>query len=132
MAGKITNAGLDYMDTNDMQADSTSWIVRLYSNNYTPVAGSVAANFTECTFPGYAAQTGLTWTFNAGAASVKTIVSQLMNFISTAGGGETIYGYYVQMSTTVLFAEKFAAGPYTISAAGNGVQLTITQTDTST
>lgn len=132
MAGRWTNEGLDWLQTNDLDANKSSLVVRLYSNNYTPVATSAFANFTECTFPGYASQTGLAWIIAAAAAGVSTMTSPLMNFISTAGGGQTIYGWYVTIGSVCLMAERMGAPFTTITAAGQGVQLTITDTLTAT
>jgi hypothetical protein len=105
-----------------------NWTLKLYQNNYTPVASSSAANFTEATFTGYAAKT-LTRTITAstwqavaeGAPSgawnpqanvgKSTYGSSAQVFSITGGTAQTIYGYFVVGATSgkVLFAEIFAA-----------------------
>jgi len=132
MAGILVNIGLDWLDSHTPSSDSATWKVQLYSSNTTPAAADTLATYTLISTVGLIAQTP-GFTFNAAAAGSKTIVSALMNFVSNASSGLSIYGYVVIASdgTTLLGAEKFAGGPYTIPSAGAGVQLTVTLTDSS-
>ncbi|MCE5292097.1 MAG: hypothetical protein LLG14_23040 [Nocardiaceae bacterium] len=88
------------------------WIVRLYSNNYTPVDSSTLASFTEATFTGYSAV--LVEMNDWGAASITTNVaystsSVTPSYTCTGGGGQTVYGWYAEGATSgkVLAAQRF-------------------------
>lgn len=88
-----------------------SYKLRLYQNNYTPVASSVASDFTEATFTNYVAKT-----LTRAGWSTPTIVggkaeSSYAQQSWTCGvTGNTIYGYYIEgaNSTILLWAERFA------------------------
>lgn len=86
-------------------------VLKLYSNNYTPVDDSEAGDFTEATFTNYVAKTltNASWdsaTTSDGVASVQYGSIQTW----TAGSSETIYGYYVVGATSgnLYWAERFA------------------------
>ena len=100
--------------------------LRLYTNNYTPVEGSVVANFTEANAAGYAAiaLTGASWTI-ASDAGVTTAEYAEQTFTFTAAS--TDYGYYVTNSagTQVLWAEKFSDAPHTIPSGGGTEKITV-------
>ncbi len=88
-------------------------ILKLYQNNYTPVAASAPGSFTEATFTGYAARTLTRSTWNAAVTvSTKGETSYGTTPQSWTCGvtGNTIYGYWVEGSTSakVLWAELFA------------------------
>lgn len=104
--------------------------LRLFKNNYTPVAGSVLADFTEVTVAGYAAVTltGSSWTV-AVSSSVATATYPAVTFTFT-GTGETVYGYYVVDNGTakVLWAEKLGTA-YAIPGAGGSVTITPSVSD---
>jgi len=112
MALVVSNAGelllLEWL----LKSTSTpeNLTLKLYSNNYTPLATSTAANFTECTFTDYAAKTlsRASWTAPATNGSGKgetTYAEQEW----TAGSSQTIYGYYVVGATsgTLIWAQLF-------------------------
>lgn len=104
-------------------------VMKLYSNNVTIGDATVAANFTEATFSGYAAKTltGASW--NAAASGSITYAQQTYACDNDAAN-ESIYGYFVTQVTsgTLLYAEAFTDGPYTIS--NNGDQIKVTPTIT--
>lgn len=103
-----------------------SYSLRLYRNDYTPVAGSTLASFTEATFLGYYRQ-------DLARASWGVPVIESGRAVSvysgpgpewTAGDGpQTIYGYYVVAPATakVAWAERFNV-PRTLAV---GEKLTI-------
>ena len=68
--------------------------IKLFTNDYTPVEGSVVANFTEATAAGYAAitLTGASWTI-ATDTGVTTATYAQQTFTFTAAS--TNYGYYI-------------------------------------
>lgn len=100
-------------------------VVRLYQNNYTPDDSSNASNFTESTFPGYAA-----WTLNPADWQPANTVAHVgeietytpPTFSCSGGGGELAYGWYLQDSATsrVLLAQRFDT-PRNMVAGANEV-----------
>lgn len=85
-------------------------VLKLYKNNYTPVAGSVAADFTEADFSGYSAATlsrGNWGTPTTVSGKATSVYGSAQTF--TAGSSQTVYGYYVVGATsgTLIFAERF-------------------------
>ena len=54
MALVVANTGENKI--NDLWIAGQTIVLGLYQNDYTPVAGSVYADFTAATFSGYAAQ----------------------------------------------------------------------------
>ena len=115
--GQLAQAG-DYQaawNTNNLK-------LHLYSNNYTPVAGSLLANFTEATFSGYAAQTITAWQSPITVSGrAQLTASALYTFTKSTGAvGNNIYGYYVTDSTgtTLKWAERDAAAPIDMNTAG--------------
>jgi len=86
--------------------------VELYSNNYTPVDGSTAANFTPATFTGSGVKTVAVgdWAPAAVVANVaETVGTPAPAWTCSGGGGELIYGWYMVTSDddTTLAAQKF-------------------------
>lgn len=104
--------------------------LKLFKNNYTPVGGSVLADFTEVTLTGYAAVTltGSSWT-TATVANVVTASYAAQTFTFSATG-ETVYGYYItdNGSTKVLWAERLGS-PYVVPGGGGSVTITPTISD---
>lgn len=93
----------------------TDLVLHLFMNNYTPVDGSILANFTEATFSGYAAitLTGSSWVITAGAPTLAAYA--LQNFLSDADQTvQYLYGYYLTRGTDLVAGERFTDGPYAI------------------
>ena len=88
------------------------YVLKIYSNNYTPGQATVLADFTEATFTGY---TGTTFARSAWSSATANPVTNKAdigaNQVSwTAGSSETVYGYYVTTddgSPLLLWAELF-------------------------
>lgn len=99
--------------------------LHLYKNNVTPSETDTVSTYTEDDGTGYAAisLTGSNWdtTTTAGTASYAQ-----QTFTYTAG--TTVYGYYVtdNAGTTLLWAELFSDGPYTIPSGGGTIKITPT------
>jgi len=106
-----------------------NFVYHLYSNNYTPVDGSVLANFTESAFAGYASQIVLAadWTSPVDDGTCVTCTAPAHTWTSTGAPAEQAYGYFVTSSVdaVLLWAEKFAA-PVDMSLAGRSTILTPT------
>lgn len=100
--------------------------LRLYRNNLTPEASTVAGDFQEANFTNYSAKLlerskwNVPVTINGEA---RAIYSEEQNW-SVGSTGNTIYGYYVtgKVSGTILWAEKFSRS----RALDPGDELTIT------
>lgn len=99
--------------------------LHLYSNNYTPVEGSLLANFTECNAAGYAAitLTGASWTVATTTGTTEATYAQ-QTFTFTAA--QTVYGYYItdSGSTILVWAELFTGAPFNIPSGGGSVKVT--------
>lgn len=100
--------------------------LKLFANDYTPVATSVDTDFTEASFTGYTSKTltrgswGTASTNGSGEAEIEYGSAQTWNATSS----ETIYGYFVVGATsgTLIYAERFD----TSRPLSNGDSLTIT------
>src|SRR3990167_11508210 len=102
-------------------------IVRLYSNDYDAVEGSVAGDFTEVVGGGYAAKTLTRGSWNAastdgGGVTSATYAAQTWSWT----GAATVVGYFVVGATSgsLLWAERLYAGAGQVF--GNGDSLTVT------
>ena len=100
--------------------------LKLFTNNYTPVEGSVVADFIECVAAGYAAitLTGAGWTI-ATSVGVTTAEQPQKTFTLTAAS--TDYGYYITngAGTKILWAERFSDAPHTIPSGGGTEKITV-------
>jgi hypothetical protein len=103
--------------------------LRLYSNNYTPVPTSIAANFTEIVGGGYAAKalTFASWVITPNSPSDALYPLQTWTFTGPTNAPGTIYGYYVTRNSDGLlrWAGRFAVGYLPFSPiAGSTVKIT--------
>ena len=97
--------------------------LKLYSNDYTPVEGSAAANFTEVVGGGYASKSlvGVNWSYTPGDPSYATYASQDFTFTG-ATTPNTVYGYYVVDGDGLLcWAERFPEAVVPFNPANNTV-----------
>ena len=95
------------------------WSLRLFRNDFTPVAGSVLADFTVANFTGYTSKT-LTRAVGAGtwgAPSLNGNVSESVygtdqSFTYTGATSQTIYGWYIVGATSgkVILAHRWTDG----------------------
>lgn len=119
MAGLVPNAGEAIaLDRFLKTSDET---LKLYVNDYTPVEGSVAGDFTEMSTQGYAAKTLTAASWTSGAYAQQT-----WTFDGT-GGSTVVYGYFVidAGAGTIMFAERFGTPPTIVN---NGDQIKVTPT----
>jgi hypothetical protein len=104
-------------------------VLKLYTNNHTPVEGDTEANYTEASGFGYASVslTGASWTIVTGNPTSASFAQQTFTFTGALGN---VYGYFVIQTTSgkIMWAELFSDGPYNI--ANNGDQIKITPTIT--
>lgn len=112
----------------DSTGGDENFSLRLYQNDYTPVATSDDTSFTECDFTGYSSKSltrgswGTATTDTNGDAAIQYGSTQ--TFSSTDGTPQTAYGYYVTGATsgTLYWAERFA----TERILSNGDSLNLT------
>jgi hypothetical protein len=100
--------------------------LKLFRNDYTPVKGSVAGDFTEANFSGYSGGVALGG-WSAPAIVGGRAVSTANTVTQTHNGGATsnnIYGYYVvDAGGVVWWAERDPNGPILMSVNGQQYQV---------
>jgi hypothetical protein len=102
--------------------------VHLFSNMITPTAESLLADFTECTFAGYAAVALPTLAGPVHLANDAQALLAEVNFIggSVVAPGQNVMGYYITDTTNALLyvAELFGA-PIPIANPGDYLTLAL-------
>lgn len=117
---KVPNIGLLNLLPR-LTADIAGAELCLYVNNYTPVAGSLLANFTEATFPGYARASLTGW----DAAVIvsdhsRQVADDCLFTLSATGGPYSVYGYFVlDGAGDLLWAERDPNAPGVLSTIGD-------------
>lgn len=117
---KVPNVGLLKL-LPELTGQLTGAEVCLFTNDYTPVASTVLADFAEATFPGYARQPLATW----GAAVIvsdhsRQVAADCLFTLSTSGGPYSNYGYFILDSAgDLLWAERDPNAPAVLSVAGD-------------
>ena len=105
---------------------SDDCVLKLYTNDKTPVEGDVVGDYNESTAPGYSDITliGSNWTIaSSGGTTSGQYPQQIFNY---SGAESNIYGYYVvnAVKNILLWAERFSDGPYHIPGGGGSIKLT--------
>lgn len=127
MALVVADVGeLKLLDNATGKGTPENLTLKLYKNNYTPVAGSVAGDFTVADFTNYVNKTLTIATWGA-ATTVSNKGSATYGSAQTwtcGATGNTVYGYYIigASSGTLYWAEKFD----TARTLANGDTLNIT------
>lgn len=102
--------------------------LKLYCNNYTPVAGSLAANFTEAAGGGYASKnlTAGSWAYAGGNPTTASYPVQTFTFTGPLTTNTTVYGYFLVGATSgkCYFAELLTT-PFTPANNGDNIRLTL-------
>jgi hypothetical protein len=130
MALVVPNAAENVMLQNILnKTASEDMVLKLYTNDYTPIETSVEGSFTEAAGDGYAALTlaGASWTITPGAPSSAAYAQQTFMFTGALGD---VYGYFVvqESSGKIMWAERFSNGPYNIQNNGDEIKVTPTIT----
>jgi hypothetical protein len=110
MAFKISSIGKTLMLGQIVNKDAAaSWSLRLFTNDYTPVFGTVAADLTECTATGYApiTMTPASFVFTNPSAEIIKAQYPKASFFTTSAN--TCYGYFVMSGSTLIGAGRFAS-----------------------
>ena len=98
--------------------------LKLYTNNYTPIATSTESDFTEASGGGYAAVTltGTSWSIstNGSGQAEATYAQQTFTFTGALSGSATIYGWFlVQSSSGLLIAAEKVTNSFTPASNGD-------------
>src|SRR3990167_8658299 len=101
-------------------------ILRLYTNNYTPVEASTEANFTEASGFGYASVSLTPASWTVSGSDPTQIAYPQVTFTFTGALGN-VYGYYLTQTTSgkALWAERFTDGPYNMNNNGDETKVTV-------
>ena len=131
MALVVPNIGeaiaLEYLvNRTTTYANRENLVLRLYTNDYTCVEGSTAANFTEASGNGYSSitLTGNSW--NAATTGDPTYVDYAQQTFTFTGALGNVYGYYLTRltGTELVYAERFSDGPYNVQNNGDQIKIT--------
>jgi len=118
---------LTLLDLLRSSLNGASLKVRLFKNNYTPVAGSVIASFTEANFSGYAAgNLGTLAAATTVSGKASTTAGTSNTWTKSGATGNDVYGYYITDSggTVLYWAERGGAAPYSLNTNGEGLSVT--------
>lgn len=122
MAGLIVNEGeLLILDNLIVNLFDPSTFLHLFVNDKIPAPGDTFFDYTEASYPGYAAIALNAW----GAAFINGDGEAQSNetirtITSTGSSAQVVYGYMVSDGggPTLLFAERNPSGPVAIDASG--------------
>jgi hypothetical protein len=99
--------------------------LRLYSNDLTPVEGTLLSGVTELVQGGYAAKTltGANWAVTMVGATARATYAQ---YTWNLTGACTSYGYYLTCSgdAVLLLAERFTSAPFVLPSGGGSIKVT--------
>lgn len=131
MAGVLADAGatilLKRAFNKVFASGGDDCVVKLFTNNYTPLTTSVAGDFTEAAGGGYAAITLTAGSFTVSTSSsprTATYAQQTFTFTGALTGSAVIYGYFVvDEDGVLLFAEK-ASSTFTPATSGDTYKVT--------
>lgn len=127
MALVVPNVGEAIMLENIVnKTTAENLVLKLYTNDYTPVEGSTDTDFTVASGNGYADKTltGASWNAaTAGDPSFITYAKQTFTFTGALGN---VYGYYMVQATSgdLVYAERFTGAPYNIVNNGDKIEIT--------
>lgn len=122
----IVVAGGRVLEAAALQSFLDTLTLHLFVNNYTPVVGTVLADLTEASFPGYSSVAVGSWgTAFLNGSNQGEIDEITRNFtLSSTGGPYPIYGYYLTAPGPVLYAAGRNPGaPQYLANAGDAYQV---------
>jgi hypothetical protein len=130
MALLVPDAGeVKLLDAALGRVSAENLTLKLFVNDYTPVEGSVAGDFTEAAGGGYASKTLTATSWGAASTSSGTTsaayAQQTFTFTGALTTNPTIYGYYLVGATsgTIYWAERLTAS-FTPASNGDAVNVT--------
>lgn len=104
-----------------------SYLLKLYTNNYSPAAGMTPSSFTECSGGGYAHATIATanWSTEYSNAPRDIILPEQTFAFTGVTTGATIYGYYfISLDLATVKMAKALDTPYSPSSGGGTLKFT--------
>jgi hypothetical protein len=105
------------------------YTLRLHTNNYTTVDGSISSSYTEAAGGGYAAKTlsGASWTHADDGAGIRqaSYAAQTFTFTGPLTGNATIYGYYILDASNNVMCGDLLPAPFTPASNGDNQQVTV-------
>jgi hypothetical protein len=108
------------------------WMVHLFVNFYQPTAYDTTGNYTECTWPGYSPfqLDPFEWVNTSGQNPVAQWAYPLLKweFDPSGQAQQTVFGYYIEQDSILLYAEAFSA-PFPIPPEGGQVPINLFWTD---
>jgi len=107
--------------------------IGLYQNNHSPSATDTIADYTPCSFDGYASQLVNSWGNAFLNAQGKAETDEQVHTWTATGGSvaNQVFGYYIfDGGNNLIYAELNPSGPFLIDAAGKSfsVQPRLTET----
>lgn len=100
--------------------------MKLFKNDYNPVAGTILADLTVADFTGYVAKNlaGAATQAALDAGNRAVTLWNLLTWTKNGVTGNTIYGYWVvDGAGSLLWVERFASGGYAMTVDGTQLQL---------
>ena len=89
-----------------------NFTLKLFSNDYTPLAGDTVAAYTEVAGGGYVAKTlaVASWSIVSGNPTLASYAAQDFAFTGATTAPSTIYGYFIiDAANVVRGAQRFSA-----------------------
>lgn len=113
------------LDNVTTKQSAENLVLRLYTNDYTPVEGTVEADLTDASGSGYAEEvlTPASWTTTTGDPTESVYPQVTFAFTGALGN---VYGYMLEQATSgkVVWAERFTNGPYNVQNNGDEIKVT--------
>lgn len=111
------------------RSSGSTLVLKLFTNDYTPIKKSAYADFTEANGNGYPGAIGLSGAtgFSVTLSGGTTTVSYPQVTYTFTGALGDVYGYFItdQAGTSVVWAERFSDGPYDIQNNGDQIKVTL-------
>lgn len=102
----------------------TDLTLHLCKNDITPAYDTVAADFTEADFTGYASKTLTGSSFTIASSHPITAVYATQQFLSSADQtAQYIYCYYILRGSILVGSQRFPDGPYVVVANTDYVEV---------
>lgn len=108
--------------------------LKLFQNNYTPVATTDVGDFTEASFSGYVTKTLSNPVTQAALDANNRAVTlyDLVTWTKSGATGNSIYGYYVlDNGGGLVWCERFVTGAWSMTVDGTILQFYPTFTNRS-
>lgn len=104
--------------------DADTWNVDLFKNDYTPDLTSELSDFTVADYPGYSDLEAANFAFDSYDSQKRAVflADQLTFERTSTGTAQNVYGYFVTNANgDLVWAERFATGPYTMENSGDQI-----------